>query len=281
MADSQWGTGLSGTPLASAKSGLVSAAARLHRSKYRSERGSYLAEGPQAVRALLAASPSSIDHIFITPSAVTGFPDIVAHAHSRHVTVHACDDAAMARLANATTPAGVVAVAQIVEHSVDEVCDGARLAVLLYQVNDPGNVGTIIRTADAVAASAVILTPLSVDPYNDKCVRSTAGSIAHVPVVSGAPTEDVFSAARAHGLQIVAAAMHGTSLASADVAPILAQPTLWVFGSEAHGLPDAVLAKVDHVVGIPMFGRAESLNLAVAAGVCLYATAMAHKDAHS
>jgi TrmH family RNA methyltransferase len=150
------------------------------------------------------------------------------------------------------------------------------LAVVLANVRDPGNAGTVLRTADAAGAGGVIFAGSSVDPYNSKCVRASAGSLFHLPVVTGPPVADAVRALRERGLRVLAAdGGAGTTLDDLHPAGLLNQPTAWLFGNEAWGLPSDVLDLADDVVAVPIYGRAESLNLAAAAAVCLYASARA------
>jgi TrmH family RNA methyltransferase len=152
------------------------------------------------------------------------------------------------------------------------------LVALLANVRDPGNAGTVLRTADAAGAHAVVFADASVDPYNGKCVRASAGSLFHLPVVAGARLEDVVVTMRDAGLRIVAAdGRAGRSLDEPDVQARLAEPTAWMFGNEAWGLPAELVALADEPVAVPIYGRAESLNLAAAAAVCLYASARAQR----
>ena len=159
---------------------------------------------------------------------------------------------------------------------------------MLCQVRDPGNAGTVLRAADAAGADAVVLTGSSVDIYNPKAVRSTAGSLFHLPVVLGADVEELVAECRARGIGVLAADGYGklnldrlqdesaarrlgSSTAGSDYA--LESPTAWLFGNEAQGLSEAELALADHRVAVPVYGAAESLNLGTAATVCLYASA--------
>jgi RNA methyltransferase, TrmH family len=144
-------------------------------------------------------------------------------------------------------------------------------------VRDPGNAGVVVRCADAAGADAVILAGASVDPYNGKAVRSSAGSLFHLPVVSGVSVEAVSAWCRDRGLRMVAADAGGSTLDDEIESGRLAEPTAWLFGNEAHGLSPADAAHADAVVGVPIYGRAESLNLATAAALCLYASARAHR----
>ena len=150
------------------------------------------------------------------------------------------------------------------------------LVTVLCGVADPGNAGTVIRTSDAAGADAVVLTRGSVDPYGGKCVRATAGSLFHLPVVTGVSPGPTVAALREAGLTVFAAALDGTDLETIPTAE-LGRPTAWLFGSEAHGLDPATAAAADRQVRVPIHGRAESLNLAAAAAVCLYASARAQR----
>jgi RNA methyltransferase, TrmH family len=151
---------------------------------------------------------------------------------------------------------------------------GPRLVVVLADIRDPGNAGTVLRSADAAGADAVVLAGDSVDPYNGKAVRASAGSLFHLPVVRGAPLAAALDAARAAGLRVLAADGGG----EADLDEVdLGGPTAWLFGNEAWGLPAALGALADARVRIPISPRAESLNLAAAAAVCLFASAREHR----
>ncbi len=148
--------------------------------------------------------------------------------------------------------------------------------MILASVRDPGNAGTVLRTADAAGADAVLFAGSSVDPYNSKCVRASAGSLFHLPVVTGTPVPDAVQALRAAGLRVLAA----DGGASRTLDDLQADGTLsgaagWLFGNEAWGLPADVRALADDIVAVPIYGRAESLNLAAAAAVCLYSSARA------
>ena len=170
------------------------------------------------------------------------------------------------------TPQGIVAVCALLDRPLDEaVTPGARLVVVLVDVADPGNAGTVIRVADAAGADAVVLAGDTVDPHNGKCVRAAAGSLFHVPIARVRDVPAALSACSAAGLRTFAA--HGYADAELDRVD-LTEPTAWVFGNEAHGLPADVLDRTDLAVRIPLYGKAESLNLATAAAVCVYTSAM-------
>jgi RNA methyltransferase, TrmH family len=182
-------------------------------------------------------------------------------------------------MADTVTPQGFVAVCRQFPTSLkDVVASEPRLVAVLEEVRDPGNAGTIIRAADAAGVDAVVLTGRTVDLYNPKVVRATTGSLFHVPIAVGADLGAVVDRAREAGLQVLAADIKGEDLLSARSAGVLAAPTAWVFGNEAHGLADADLRLVDRALAVPIYGSAESMNLATAASVCLYESAFAQRS---
>jgi len=201
----------------------------------------------------------------------------VTAAADAGIPVHVISGDAMSDLAQTVTPQGVLAVCGFVDVPLDGVtAAGPRLVALLANVRDPGNAGTVLRTADAAGADAVVFADASVDPYNGKCVRASAGSLFHLPVVAGVRLAETAGALRDAGLRIVAAdGRAGGSLDEPRVRKLLATPTAWLFGNEAWGLPGDLLALADDSVAVPIYGKAESLNLAAAAAVCLYASAAA------
>jgi TrmH family RNA methyltransferase len=191
------------------------------------------------------------------------------------VAWHLVDDAALGSLTETVHPQGVVAICAFLDVPVEELLRSApRLLAICADVRDPGNAGTVIRCADAAGAEGVLLTGSSVDPYNGKAVRASVGSLFHLPLALPPSTPDTVDALRAAGLTVLAADGAGeVDLDDALDDGLLSRPTAWLFGNEAHGLPDETAALADHRVRIPMHGRAESLNLATAAAVCLYASA--------
>jgi len=211
--------------------------------------------------------------VFSTPAARGALPA------SYDGPLHLVDDRAAAGLSETVHPQGLVAVCAGVDRDPRSVLvPGVRLAVLLAEINDPGNAGTVLRTADAAGATVVAFGRGSVDAYNGKCVRAAAGSHFHLDLVRDAPSEDVMKLARGAGLRVLATAGDGESDLDAEAdSGALAAPTLWVYGNEARGLPVALAERCDARVRIPLHGRAESLNLAAAAAVTLYASARAQR----
>lgn len=182
----------------------------------------------------------------------------------------------MRTLSDTVTPQGIVAVCHQLSHTWDDL-EGARLIVICAQVRDPGNAGTVIRCADAFGADGVILTSGSVEIYNPKTVRSTVGSLFHLPILTGVPLAEAVDRVKAMGMKVLAADGDGDPLDLKAAAGELSGPVAWIMGNEAWGLPEEDRRLADEVVAVPMWGGAESLNLSSAAAVCLYATASAQR----
>jgi len=265
---------------ASASMARVKAARRLTKRALRQRERAFLAEGPQAVSEALA-SGARVSGLFVTAAAQARHGGLVAQAEDAGIDVQLVSGEVMSELAQTVTPQGLLAVCDFVDVPLDQVVSaGPALVALLANVRDPGNAGTVLRTADAAGADAVIFADASVDVYNSKCVRASAGSLFHLPVVAGVRLTQTVAALRDAGLRILAADGRGTStLDDAGARAALAGPTGWLFGNEAWGLPDDLLALADESVAVPIYGRAESLNLATAAAVCLYASAQSQRAA--
>ncbi|MGN7862130.1 TrmH family RNA methyltransferase [Microbacterium sp. 22303] len=256
----------------------VRAVAKLTKRSARTETGLFLLEGPQAVREALSYRPEAIVELFATPTAWDKHGDLRQAAADADVRFEYVTEFVLAAMADTVTPQGVVAVARQTPTSVRDIFAAApRLVAICEEVRDPGNLGTIIRAADATGADAVVLTGRTVDLYNPKVVRSTTGSLFHLPVSVGGDLADVIERAHAAGLQVVAADVKGDDLLAARAEGVLARPTAWLFGNEAHGLEEPALELADRALRLPIFGRAESLNLATAASVCLYESAFAQR----
>jgi TrmH family RNA methyltransferase len=268
-----------GAELTSVRSPRVKAARQLAKRALRQRARQFLAEGPQAVCEALAAG-GVVTQLFVTAAAQARYANLIGLASAQGADVHAVSGEVMTELAQTITPQGVLAVCDFIDVDLDRLTAGQpRLAVVLANVRDPGNAGTVLRTADAAGAGGVIFAGSSVDPYNSKCVRASAGSLFHLPVVTGPPAADAVGALRERGLRVLAAdGGAGTTLDDLQSAGRLGQPTAWLFGNEAWGLPSDVLDLADDAVAVPIYGRAESLNLAAAAAVCLYASARAQQS---
>ncbi|WP_193605886.1 TrmH family RNA methyltransferase [Nocardioides dongkuii] len=248
---------------------------RLSRRSVRTERRLFLADGPKAVEGALSA-PGCVVEVFATVAATEQHPDLVA-ALPDGVPWTLVEDRGLASLSDSVTPAGVVALCRHLDRPLaDLLSTPRRLLAICADVRDPGNAGTVVRSADAAGADLVVLAGSSVDAYNPKTVRASVGSLFHLPLAVEPDAEAAVRAAQAAGLTVLAADGDGeVDLFEAD--QLLAAPTAWLFGNEARGLPSELAALADHRVRIPIHGRAESLNLSTAAALCLYASARAQR----
>ncbi|BBZ08008.1 RNA methyltransferase [Mycolicibacterium doricum] len=242
----------------------MAAAVKLHRHVGRRRAARFLAEGPNLLEAALRRGV--VSEVFATEDAAARFASLLAGTDVQLVTERAAK-----ALSDTVTPVGLVAVCRLPEVSLEDVLHASpRLVAVAVETSEPGNAGTLIRLADAMAADAVILAGNSVDPYNGKCLRASAGSIFGVSVVEAPDTKELIGELRGAGLRVLATTLDGeVSLDDAD----LSAPTAWLFGAEAHGLAQEVAALADARVTIPMAGSAESLNVAAAAAICLYQSA--------
>lgn len=254
----------------------VVAARKLHQRKERVAAGAFLVEGPHAAGAAIASRRHRVRELFVATDAADREVELLRSAARADVAVTVVADRVAESLAETQHPQGVVAVVELPHTSLDDIVDGRpRLLAVLDRAGDPGNVGTVVRTADAAGADAVLLTRGCADPYGGKAVRASAGSVLHLPIVTDLSLPDVVGRLRAAGLTVLATTTTGDDLDGLDA--VLGAPTAWLFGNEAHGLDEGDLDRADRRVRVPIHGRAESLNLAAAAAVCLYASARAQR----
>ncbi|MHA7273774.1 TrmH family RNA methyltransferase [Arthrobacter sp. TMT4-20] len=291
-------------PMTNPRADRVKEVARLAGRPARLRQGRFLAEGPQSVREALAlhsarhaaGEPEVIEELFITEECLDRHAELglfEGQPAPRLVT-----EEVLAAMSSTVTPQGVIAVCSFVDVPLEAMlAREPRLVAVMVEVRDPGNAGTILRAADSAGADAVVLTSSSVDLYNPKAVRSTVGSLFHLPVVLGADLDLVLTSLRERGITVLAADGYGDvdldtlqegsarrrlapsaeNAGDGSSAAQLEAPTAWLFGNEAQGLPDVVLKGADHRVAVPIYGRAESLNVGTAATVCLYASARAQR----
>ncbi|RBY82838.1 RNA methyltransferase [Geodermatophilus sp. TF02-6] len=253
------------------RSGRVAAARRLTRRAERDAAGLFLAEGRQAVAEALA-DPARVREVFVTDAAAAAHRDLLA---ATPVPVRRVTERAAASLSETVTPQGLVAVCALRDVPAERLtADPPRLAVALAELADPGNAGTVLRTADACGAGAVVFGAGSADPYGGKAVRASAGSLFHVDVVRGTALAGLLPRLRDAGATVLAADGGGETTLP-EVTDRLTGRVVWLFGNEARGVPAQLAALADARVRIPMRGRAESLNLAAAAAICLYTTQLA------
>lgn len=271
--------------ITSRKSSRVQQVRALHDRRGREASGQFLAEGPGSVMAALNAGPAalgSVQEVLVTSTFLqrhNEWQSRIAEAGASGLVVTEVSDDVMSAMSPTRQPAGLLAVCRRATPPdraslLTPAADSAML-VCLDRPNDPGNLGTIIRTADAAGASGVITLGPSTDPANDKAVRASAGSIFRLPVLAEADPAPFLHQARESGWTVVATAADGAQ----DVFTWLfeqrpVQPLLWLFGNEAHGLGVDLQSMADVNLRIPMTGSIESLNLAAAVAVCLFAPAV-------
>jgi TrmH family RNA methyltransferase len=260
------------------KSNQVRGVAKLNKKDARSETGLFLLEGPQGLKEALDR-PKLIVDLYATEEALERHADLFEKADELKLDITVVSEAVLKVMCDTNTPQGVLAVCRQLHVTLDDlIATKPQLVALLANIRDPGNAGTVLRAADAAGADAVIFSDNSVDVYNPKVVRSTTGSIFHLPIVMGADIADTIAALKAAGIQVFAANGGGAELPTIDK-QTLAKPTAWVMGNEAWGFEPETLQLVDQEIAVPIYGAAESLNLATAASICLYASAFAQNAA--
>lgn len=257
----------------------IKKAAALIRKKERIKQGKFLVEGAHAVAELLD-SDFDTAVIYITQESRAAHPAIDRAADAKSVRIEVITPAVAQALSDTVTPQGIVAVAAAPEPTnLAHMLERSRLVVVLNDVRDPGNAGTVLRIADAAGADTVVFTGQSIDPYHPKVVRATTGSLFHIPVIVEPNVFEVLAAVDSAGIITIATDLGGSDLNTAD--PLLKKPLCWVFGNEAQGLPRNVIDACQISRKLPLYGRAESLNLAAAAAVCVYTSAFAQRESAS
>lgn len=294
-------------PITSTRSDRVRRIAALSGRSARRRTGLLRVDGPQAVRSLLAERPALARELYLTADADAAHPELRELAAGSRATVRVVGEDIIRAMVRAdtgpgpdgrtgpttgtgtdsraaddvATPQGAVAVADRPDLAWPDAvaalpADDRVTVLVLDEVRDPGNAGTLIRTADAAGAQLVVLTASSTDPYAPKAVRSSAGSIFHLPVVTDAPASELLAALASRGVAVAATSGHAElDLFEAALPARIA----WVMGNEARGVAPSTLASADLAVRIPLQGRAESLNVATAATVCLFESLRRHRAA--
>ena len=243
----------------------------LSRRAARERESLFLVEGPQSVREVIFHRSDVVADLYVDPESADRHTAVLEAARAARVPIREVSHEVLAAMCDTKVPQGIVAVCRFLDVDLSVVLDAQpKLVLILTNVRDPGNAGTAIRGADAAGADAVLFSDSSVDIYNPKVVRSTAGSLFHLPIVIGLPIPVLLDRVRRAGLALLAADGTGESqLAGVG----LSGPHAWVMGNEAWGLESGVREACDSVVRVPIYGKAESLNLAMAATICLYASA--------
>lgn len=256
--------------------------AALTKRALRTRRKLFLVEGPFAVQELIAYRPETVQAIYIDADMAQVNPDLshIARSWGNEQQTYFAQPEVFAAMNTTVTPQGIIAVAQQHDVSLIEAISTARTAtkdaavppffLVLAQVRDPGNAGSALRSADAAGAAGVIFTTGSVDVFHPKVVRSTVGSLWHLPVVREVPVAETIAALRSAGFTTIAADGAGSSVPQ-DLN--LGGPHAWLMGNEAWGMPENTRSLCDEVARLPIYGKAESLNLAMASTLCCYISA--------
>lgn len=257
--------------------GLSKRVRKLQQKRERETTGLFVAEGPGAVEA--AIKNGDLEYVIVGEAAGDSVRKLAELAAGYGTTVYEATATNIEQISESRTPQGILGVAHRPQFELAQVIDRtSSLVVVLDEARDPGNVGTIIRTADAAGADAVVLTGESVDPFNAKAVRSSAGSVFNIPVVTGVSSAAVAQQLADLGILTVATSLAGdTDLYDPEFLHSLQSPVAWFFGNEAHGLSSEVERELDRRVLLPIYGQAESLNLAISTGICLYTTLQARQ----
>ncbi|MBD0860257.1 RNA methyltransferase [Gordonia sp. zg691] len=265
------------TEILSERSSRVVSYAKLRRAAERRDQGRFLAEGANAVSSALAVGRA--ETVLVSDDDQPRHRELLDTAAAAGVPVLVVSARAASKLAETSTPPGIFAVCPLLDVPLDAVLAAQpRLLAIAVEAREPGNAGTLIRCADAMGADAVVLLGDAVDPHNGKCVRASAGSVFTVPVVRHRALTDGLDAIRRAGIALLATAADGEVVLD-HAADVLAGRVGWLFGNEAHGLSADIQRFADHRVSIPIRGRAESLNVAAAAAICLYESARIHSAA--
>lgn len=244
---------------------MVKAAAELKQKKYRQQQGLFLAEGLRTVEE--AVRYGAVQSIFYTAIEDDRTRAVLEEAAAKQIKLVCVSDKVLKKIADTETPQGIIAVCERRSKRLDDFLASSKMLLVLDRVTDPGNIGTMLRTADAAGVGGLLLLQGCADIYAPKTVRASMGSLFHLPVLSGLSEELLVQAARKAGYELLVTCLDGAeNLYKADLQGRLA----FVMGNEANGVSDALLAAADKRVFIPMQGRAESLNVAMAAGIVMF-----------
>ena len=239
---------------------------RLKDKKARNETGLFVVEGEKFVNDI--GSDFEITEFVFSESYLTGgdISSCLNRSGCHALSVFSDDD--FSRISDTVTPQGVLAVVKQKEYALEDYITKTTPFIILGEnINDPGNMGTIIRTADACGCDAVVFTEQSADIYNPKVIRSAAGSLCHLPVIHGKRLADIIHVLKQHRIKIIAASLNGDTLPY-DVD--LTGGVAILLGNESNGLKQSTEAMADELVKIPIIGKAESLNASVAGGILMY-----------
>ena len=253
--------------------------ANLKMKKYRTEYGAFFAEGLRAVTE--AIQYADVTDLFFTKTEEDKLNEVLKKSKAKSTRLYCVDEKVMAKLSDTKSPQGVLAVIKMPENNLRQLrpesfakkvaagfeLDNNAPVLILDCIQDPGNLGTIIRTADAAGALGIILLDGCVDAYSPKVVRASMGSLFHLPVVQDVRAEEALTWCYRHGYEPAATALNSAqNVYKADISKKIA----FIFGNEANGVSEELQAAAETRLFIPMAGLAESMNVAVAAGIILF-----------
>ena len=244
---------------------VVKAAAELKQKKYRTQNGLYLAEGLRTAEEAVAYK--AVETLFYVATDDDRTMRLLEDAAIQNIKLVCVNENVMKKIADTETPQGIIAVCKMRQPKLETLLAGGKMLLVLDRVGDPGNIGTMLRTADAAGIGGLVLLKGCADIYAPKTVRSSMGSLFHIPVLSGVSEQEFVSAAKKAGYDLLVTCLDGAdNLYKADLSGRIA----FVMGNEAGGVSETLLEKADKRVYIPMAGRAESLNVAMAAGIVMF-----------
>ena len=244
---------------------VVKAAAELKQKKYRTQNGLYLAEGLRTAEEAVAYK--AVETLFYVATDDDRTMRLLEDAAMQNIKLVCVNENVMKKIADTETPQGIIAVCKMRQPKLENLLASGKMLLVLDRVGDPGNIGTMLRTADAAGIGGLVLLKGCADIYAPKTVRSSMGSLFHIPVLSGVSEQEFVSAAKKAGYDLLVTCLDGAdNLYKADLSGRIA----FVMGNEAGGVSESLLEKADKRVYIPMAGRAESLNVAMAAGIVMF-----------
>ena len=244
---------------------VVKAAAELKQKKYRTQNGLYLAEGLRTAEEAVAYK--AVETLFYVAIDDKRTMHLLEDAAAQNIKLVCVSENVMKKIADTETPQGIIAVCKMRQPKLENLLASGKMLLVLDRVGDPGNIGTMLRTADAAGIGGLVLLKGCADIYAPKTVRSSMGSLFHIPVLSGVSEQEFVSAAKKAGYDLLVTCLDGAdNLYKADLSGRIA----FVMGNEAGGVSETLLEKADKRVYIPMAGRAESLNVAMAAGIVMF-----------
>lgn len=251
--------------ITSVNNALVKATAELKQKKYRQERQLFLAEGLRTVEEAIGSN--TVIQLFYTAIEDERTRVVLETAAEKGLELYCVSENVMKKISDTDSPQGIVAVCKMQNMKLENLFAKGEMLLVLDRVGDPGNVGTMLRTADAAGIGGIVLLKGCVDIYAPKTVRSTMGSLFHIPVFAGADEALFIKAAKRAGYELLVTTLEGAdNLYKADLRGRIA----FVMGNEANGVTSTLLQEADKRVYIPMQGRAESLNVAIAAGIVMF-----------